>query len=447
MSSQPQQSTTTNQFLDMINTEFEHSFEIAVSTSIELNCIYESKLAAKRVFSYNTNSEKILKLFPEYESPIKQISQLVDSRSQMIKDNASNLEQWMILGCCYLTIGDFPNAFSAYAHALRINNESNDPTFWYAVGIVYAHFKYSEHALNCFQKAFEIDENYKFKYDIFLRMAFIQRSLQKYDNALNLLEKCIKTPPGNLLTEDIRLQIAYTYQLMDNVDEALRIYKELHTRFPNCVKMTQQYCWYFYTIYKNTDLNAVRDVVNKALESNPCDPILLIISARIAMKLNDTTTAYANFRYCGSYCSDSPYYWSVFGLLYYNNDQKDDAVVAFQRALYLKCEMHELWLNLGLIYEQKADYPTALKIYNIGQSKCPNCTEFIERINCAQARSRPPDTLIDIDDSKFITSIPEQFAADYIAAVPELPPECYGISVSAASSFASLSTYPKSIFI
>ena len=169
----------------------------------------------------------------------------------------------------------------------------------------------------------------------------------------------------------------------------------------------------------------------------------------MAVKKEDMATAYQHYRFCISYCSDNPFFWCGLGVLYYKNDQRQDAVVAFQRALFLKGEMPEAWLNIGLIFEQQADFNSAQKIYQTGQTKCTGSPEFAQRIASINAHQRTGNRsqyqLIDVDDMKFIQPTPEVFVNDYVSAVPELPTECYGIG-AAAESFKALSTFPHSYF-
>ena len=439
-------SSATNDFLDSINTEFEQSFTKAARISKEFNCLDESHLAAKRVFSYNPNSKEILSLFPQYTPIIEEISKLVDDHGQSLKTDSGNPFLWTILGNCYLTLGDFPNAFAAYAHAIRVNLPENpDPNFWYALGIVYAHYNYTEHALNCFNKVFEFDQNFVFANDINFRIAFILRQTQNFQGAISFFEKIIHAPPSNLLPEDIQIQIAYTYQIKGNSDTAYQIYRELYQRYPSVLKLQQQYTWFLYLI---DYIDVMKPILEKAIQENPYDPTLLLIAARLAMKEDDIATAYKYYKFCIHYCSESPSFWCGLGILYYKNDQINDAVIAFQRALFLKCELADAWLNIGLIFEQQGNFQSAEKIYTTGSSKCQNCPEFQERLNSLSIPHRKsiPYNLIDIDDSKFLTQIPEQFSIEYISAVPMLPPNCYGINIETASQFSVLSTYPKSLF-
>jgi hypothetical protein len=47
---------------------------------------------------------------------------------------------------------------------------------------------------------------------------------------------------------------------------------------------------------------------------------------------------------------------------------------------------------------------------------------------------------------KFIRPPAEAFARDYVAAVPELPPQCFGIDTN-IEGFKALATFPKSYFV
>jgi hypothetical protein len=104
-----------------------------------------------------------------------------------------------------------------------------------------------------------------------------------------------------------------------------------------------------------------------------------------------------------------------------------------------------------LIFEQQGDYVGAVKIYETGRAKCPNCLELNERLsllNSQIAGHRKYGAgcqLIDIDDSKFIVPPPVQFANEYMAAVPQLPGSCYGVN-DVGDRFAILTTFPRSIF-
>ena len=79
--------------------------------------------------------------------------------------------------------------------------------------------------------------------------------------------------------------------------------------------------------------------------------MIKLLNARLKMKQQDMTAAYNGFRSCIGYWSDTAYFWCGLGALYFKNEQAQDAIIAFQRAICLQQDLVEAWLNLGLILE------------------------------------------------------------------------------------------------
>lgn len=222
-------SHATARFLDNINTEFEQSFSLCAAIFREMGCVEESLLAAKRVFSYNPNSTRMLELFPQFSPYIEQISRLVEFHGQKLQADSSNPELCTILGYCYLT--------------LRVQPESMDPVFWSAMGVVYSHSNSSDHALNCHQKVLALDSKFIYGRDVLFRLGLLYRQLTNSENALHYLEQVRRDPPNGLVAEDISLQIGYTRQLMSDHNAALTTYRELYRQFPGSLQLTIPYAW------------------------------------------------------------------------------------------------------------------------------------------------------------------------------------------------------------
>jgi len=69
----------------------------------------------------------------------------------------------------------------------------------------------------------------------------------------------------------------------------------------------------------------------------------------------DLAGAYEHYKICTEYYNNNPLFWCGLGSLYYKNDQGEDAIGAFRRALALKSEVAWAWLNIGLIFEQQGN--------------------------------------------------------------------------------------------
>ncbi|KAH0789615.1 TPR Domain containing protein [Histomonas meleagridis] len=439
-------------FLERVNSEFERSFAIASEIANEMGCYDESLKGAKRVFNYNPNSEFILDLFPQFAPIIEGITKLVGEYGNKLKEDSKNPDIWTTLGCCYLTLGDFPNAFALYSHAKRVLPDQTDPNFWYAMGIVYGHYKYIDHSRDAFVKVIQTSPGFVYINDINFRLGILYRSKGQYDHSIVYFQKAIQYSPNGLTAQDVLMQIAYTHQLNRNPTQAQEIYQSINAEYPNSQPFLQQYCLFLFLQSNGTDFSQLYPYLSHALSLYPNDITLLLIAARIAMRCDDIATAYEHFKYCIDFCNDSSSFWCGLGVLYYRNDQIDDASVAFQKAININNGSIEGMLNFGLTYERRGDFATAQKIYSMGQQQFPDKTVFNERINTLMAFQRPGNRkqqmchqLVDIDDSKFIPSATEMFSNDYLAAVPKLPLECFGIG-DEAQKFHQLSTYPKSFF-
>jgi tetratricopeptide (TPR) repeat protein len=243
-----------------------------------MQCQEESLLAAKRVFSYNPSSKLMLDMFPEYAPIIEEISDLVDKYGQRLREDANSWDAWALLGYCYLTLGDFPNSFAAFAHAIKTVTDNRDPVFWYAAGIVYSHYKYAEHGLSCLQKVIDCNPRFQFASDVLLRIAFVQRSVENYQAALEFFYRVIRNPPNGLVQDDIQFQVAYTLQLQGSTDRAVQIYRDLRARYPKCERLAAQYCWFMYLQNKDGNLDAVEKTTYEAIKASPSDPTLLLIA-------------------------------------------------------------------------------------------------------------------------------------------------------------------------
>ena len=438
-----------NVFLDKINEQFEKSFSLCAVISKEMGCTAESLLAAKRVFSYKPDARPILELFPEFTPVIEKISNLIERYGKELEVDCTP-QLWASLGYCYLYLGDFPNAFAAFAHALRLCPEPQDPVFLYGIGVAYAHFNYTDHAQNCLSKVLAKCPDFEYACDVMFRLAVLYRQRKDFDKARKYFENVLSNPPSGLTRADIQLQIGYTDQVAGNMASAGSIYQDLYERFPNSLQLIIQFARFaFLRATTSEDFARVSKMLEHGLQVHPMTPNLLLIAARIAMKMEDMTTAYQHYKFCIQYCSDNPYFWCGLGVLYFKNEQTGDAIVAFQRALYLKNEMPEAWLNIGLIYESQGDMENALKVYQTGLRKCPNTPDFNARISSISQHQRTglktSYQLIDVDDQKFINAPSEVFASDYLSAVPELPSRCFGIG-DEADSFRMLTTFPQSYF-
>lgn len=439
--------------LETLHTTSEQGFTAAAKTAREFHCYQESTLAAKRALSYNPNSRENLDMVPDLAPLYSEISKMVGRYTAAVSQQSNHRETCIGLGYCYLAFGDFANSYAFFLHALKSGDDTeDDPYVAYAAGIVYAHYRHYPEAHSYLEKALRAPVSMNLTEDILLRIAFIDRAGKKFESALQALQRVKKNPPNGLIADDIDFQIAYTLELWGESGRAQEIYADLRARYPSCEKVIEQYCWSMYRSAKNpADLQRVKGMVDEANAQSPKNSTLVLVAARIAMKQSDLTAAYEHYKFCISYYTESPFFWWGLGALYYENRQEQDAFIAFQKAAYLKSDLPEVWLNMGLIYEEKQQVQNAVSMYETGIERCAGSRhEFQERISALTQSGRrvyrqDSPQLVDVDDGKFITVPAEEFATEYIEAVPRLPAVCFKED-GAGDRFAPLSTLPPSLF-
>jgi tetratricopeptide (TPR) repeat protein len=349
-----------------------------------------------------------------------------------------------VLGHCYLLLNDFPNAFAAYASVTRIGARVEDPYFWYGTGCVYQHFNYNADADLYMSRALQLWTQMPRKADLVLRLGINQRALGEYDNSIAAFESLLPVPPNGLTADDIRFQIAFSHQLAGHKDRASQCYHELYTRHRKCLPVIQQYCWFLSLQSDAPSLDLAAQIIHMVRID---DPILKLISAQLAMKRKDLQVAYHRYCECITEWNDSPLFWCKLGVLYFKNEQMNDAIVAFQRALYLKAEVLEAWANLGLIFEIQGETDQAMKIYESGMQNCPDAKQLRERLNLLTGgRARTSQAVLDINDSKYFVQTAEKISSEFLLGPPAIPAESIGGGAELSACLAQLVLPYRSIF-
>ena len=421
--------------IESANRSFENVWQAIAGTASSMGASNVSQFAARRLLSYNPQNRDGLVVIPEAQPGITKLCEIISKTIAEIQTDPNNLTKWILVGKCYLLLGDHPNAYSAFAHCLRIDQPTNDPYFWYSIACVYQHFHFNEDALKFFTKVLEVDPNFPLVSDYNLRIGLCFRALGRYQEAINAINIVMQHgPPSGLTEDDVAFQRIFTYQISGAVPRALQEYGELVQRYPENLKLIQQYVWALSFQSDSASLQTAERII-AGVPQYADDPLLKFVLARIALKNSDMETAYKRYCDCIGDWSESPIFWCGLGVLYFRNEQRQDALIAFQRALYLKPEIPEAWLNLGIIFENLDQTPNASKIYQAGRQNCPGNQKLQERIARLQAGGklqRPATEVEEIKDSKFFVQVADRHAAMVTRTPPPLP----GSAVSADPAIA-----------
>ena len=425
--------------IEKANEAFENTWKSVLELVNETKLIPQTQFAARRLLSYNPQEKSVEKKCPELYIAINSLCSTITNRIQMLSQS-ENPDYWIDLLFCYLMMNDMPNSYTAVAHTLRLQPKVKDPYFNYCAAIVYHHFHYFEDAINFYKAVPDFFDQIN---DRNLRLAIAYRSINKFQESENLFRNLIKKPPKNLTQDDIKLQLAYTLQLAEKNSEAAKIYDELYSNYSWCKELKQQYVWFLSLQNDSRSWTKADELIG-----NSTDSVMRFASARIAMKQSDMAMAYQRYRDCTASWSDSPLFWCGLGVLYLKNEQFGDAIVAFQRALYLKNDISEAWLNLGLIFELQREPENAAKIYQTAQSNCAS-TQIIKRLNECGKRVLQKENLIneviEIDGNRLFIQPMERISDALVADTPFLSDSCFNHDKSITQHLQNLIQYHTSL--
>ena len=425
-----------SQAIETANQSLEYIWSTIASTAREMGSTSITNCAASRALSYNPQNRKALEAHPSSKNGTSFLCETIQQLLLELQANPSSIKQWALLGKCYLCLSDFTNAYSSFGHVLRlINSQQNfdDIYFWYSIACVYQHFGYNQDALKFFQTLQSILENsqkttpFPLISDFYLRLGLLQRSLGNYKESIEAFEHIKKTKaqlPPSLTNDDIAFHIGFTALLSPETENrAITEFRNLLNKYPNNLKLIQQYTW---AISFKSDENLLKEA-KQLIDNHPefkDDPLISFITARIQLKSNDIEAAYAKFSACISDWAESSVFWCSLGVLYMKHEQKQDALLAFQRAILLKPEMDEAWLNLGMVFEIWDSSQNAVKIYEAGKQYCPKSQKLQDRLTRLSQGQRPPMQRMEIEEvgfSKFFTQVGDAYSENITRTPPAIP--------------------------
>jgi len=431
MATDDQSGVSIERLIEKGNSYYESTLKISADLLNSFGMTKEARTVTRKLVVYNPQNDMIAKVSKPLSDSSIALCNLIGPYISKIDKRPDDIQSWLVLSKAYLMMNDMPNAYTSVSHVIRINNSVPDSIFWYVAGIVYQHYRYFDESLEAYKLSMDFDPNMPFKSDLLFRKAILLRNTEKYDESISLLHSLMKNPPQSLKEDDIQFLIAFSYQLSGKNDSAQRLYQDLSTKNPNSLQLLQQFSWFLSLQGDRNSWSLAERLVLTAPQEFIDDPVLKLVLARISLKLHDTNTAYQRYKDCLGTWSDSPLFWCGLGVLYLKNEQFSDAIVAFQRALFLKNDIVEAWLNFGLIYHKQGDSKNALRIYETALNNCTSTTLINERINAINnsrsgAPSKPFD-IVEIDGSKLFTQVAERISIEFTSSIPLLQSSHLGI--------------------
>jgi glucose repression mediator protein len=442
-----------DQIVKRASEEIESAYACLIRASDLVHCQSDSIRAIRRLTAYNPTNRIISELVPVFLRPLEALSARIKSATAALANCPTDPKSSTVIGHCYLLLGDYSNAYVAYSRLLPASTIS-DPYFYFGVAIACQRLQgldqqrqpqFCEDPVAWFQKVLTLDPEFPLSDDVTLRLAIAHRASGNCDEALRLFTALLSAPPPGLNEDDIKFQLAFTCQLAGMRARAQTLYTELSRAHPGCLPLLQQYLWFLVLGSDPTALHLAKSILDALPADVASDSLINFTSARLAMKLQGMTVAYKRYCACIQDWSECPLYWCDLGVLYFQNEQLPDSILAFQRALYVKPEIVEGWLNLGFVFEYQGDLRAALAIYQSGIQSCSSPQVLRDRLALVGTGQRTAAGLVEIDETRCFVQVADKIGMDLASTPPDIPPEQISDDPAMRSIVALKSPF-KSIF-
>jgi len=432
--------------IERANESFQMIWRTIVGISIDLGETKTNSIAIRRLLSYNPDYAKGNFIQQPIRNSVNFLSEIITKAVHDVQSFPDNPTIWVLLGKCYLLLQDFPNAYSSFAHVIRIKEEISDPYYWFSIACTNHHFHFYEDSESFYKKTLEKNPNFPLKGDFYMRRGMLSRSRGLYQESIGFFNQSLNCLPGNLTEDDIHFHIAFTYQCSNDFKKAIPIYSKLFQKYPDSYKLLHQYVWALSLSPEVSNLNLAESII-QSYPKYSNDSTLNFVLGRIFLIKGELDLAYNRFCECIPDMSESPLYWAWLGNLYWKNDQDKDALIAYQRAVYLLNDFCEVWLNMGLIYEKNHDIERAAQVYDIGIKTCSNNAILIQHLKRLNERKENEIRMMEITESKYFTQIAEKHEASILNMAPPLPGNCISPEYEIQKGIESIHTRYDSLFL
>lgn len=299
---------------------YESIFQTAMKLCIQMNLQDESKIAAKKIISYNPSNQELAETFPEYEKIAQFISQLILSKIQpstqhsinndIPKNQNKNLDSllneeqstkidqfhsfqnlkgtklneqtknesqefsskaipWNILGNCYLLLGDFPNAFASLSQFFQYNYNGS--------------FDCQRKKLNHQSQDDRLDTKFFFWFSFGIINAhykYHHNAIKCFQNFLDFVEKSASHTTVNInginvpyqtifdFKYEVIFRMAISFRLLGHHEDSLKLFQSLITTPPNKLKVDDVLFQVGYTYQMMNEFKKAQNIYNDIYQRN-----------------------------------------------------------------------------------------------------------------------------------------------------------------------------------
>ena len=236
-----------------------------------------------------------------------------------MKETISSDKEWTEQGSFHYSEKNYEKAIECYNEAIKINENYEYP--WNGLGIVYKAQKDYEKAIQCYNEAIKINENYEYPWN---GLGIVYKKQKDYEKAIQCYNEAIK------INENYEYPwngLGIVYKKQKDYEKAIQCYNE-------AIKINENYEYPWNglgNVYKEQkDYEKAIQCYNKSI------------------KINE------NYEYP----------WNGLGNVYKEQKDYEKAIQCYNEAIKINENYESPWYGLGIIYKEQKDYEKAIQCYN-----------------------------------------------------------------------------------
>lgn len=160
---------------------------------------------------------------------------------------------------------------------------------------------------------------------------------------------------------------------MNKPKDAVDIYNDIYLKEPSSFK---DYSNYGLALYRISDYDNAEQILNKAIEKDKNDYVAMANLAYVYMAQHKEKEAIDEFSKVLALNPDMNSIRFDYANLLADNDNIDEAILQYEEYLKTSKNNEVAYLNTGILYSRKEDYPKAIEILKQGKSVAPKNIEI-----------------------------------------------------------------------
>lgn len=358
-------------------------------------------------FHANPHDISVLSRLAQCQASHGDYNSACDLYEKLVGLDSDNGLAWMALGHCYLLRAEYQKCFQAYQKALGTLQDRKNAQLWYGIGLMYTKLETYEHAEPAFQTVLRIEPDFEQKSEVLFKLSQVYFKLGNYASAATFATSSLQEPamvPSRRV--EAFCQAGACYEKLRDMDKALENYRKAVEMDPGSYKSWEYLGWAMARsgLDGSSELrNALKCVGENTAEEGDLHYLL----GRTALERKQYVESKEEFQLAIFKNSQTALYWCSIGVLYALALQPQDAFESLVKASNLPGAGEEIWLNMGILYEHCKQKNEAILAYDRALAMKPSNVLALERkvaLSSNQPTSAPPDYVqpyIEISEGPF----------------------------------------------